>query len=194
MSRRYEFRHRKSIELREQALEAFRRGEKPPDVSRLFDIPPRTARQWYSDYKKREAGIAATNSAENQRSAKFELPILAESPRTAADSSQAFAVDAELLPQDDQPIAGSGLSNFRLAERTLRSVALNFTQPSGSVGVQAAMGLLRLVQMEAELPRHILNGQEERTIESEREEVSKMSVDQLMREYRHIIGGGRPSV
>ncbi|MUH00092.1 hypothetical protein F7734_50595 [Scytonema sp. UIC 10036] len=75
-----------------------------------------------------------------------------------------------------------------MARQMLRDMALSSGGGNPAV-TRAASSLLKIVEMEAELPKSLLSGQKEESLEVVRKEVSQMTPDELMAEYKSIIAG-----
>jgi hypothetical protein len=55
--------------------------------------------------------------------------------------------------------------------------------------MQACVGLMKIAQMRAELPSHILEEREEKTLASERKNLENMTAEELAKEYKALIEG-----
>jgi hypothetical protein len=156
-------------------LDAWRsmmRGWKAKDLNEEYGIPHTTAHAWYKEFK-----------AEQQRNQ--ELGAITPSK---GNNSESTTVDAEMVEENDGLVIDTETPSFVLAENTLRAIASNVRKFGGAVGVQASLGLLRCVQMRAEMPKHLLHGEDVETVQGELDEVREMGVDELSQAYRELLG------
>lgn len=79
------------------------------------------------------------------------------------------------------------LSDLALARETLRSIALKPHRKGATAGIGASLGLLRLVQMQADIPNHVIDGVIDVTIADERKELKEKSPADLAREYKELL-------
>jgi len=79
------------------------------------------------------------------------------------------------------------MTDFALARKVLRDIAKNFSQPGASVGIQAALGLIKLVQLRKEIPSDILNETPVNNLKLEREKLKDLSPEELQQRYKAII-------
>jgi hypothetical protein len=83
----------------------------------------------------------------------------------------------------------SELSDIALARETLRAIALKPHKKGATAGIGASLGLMRLVQMQAEMPSHIIDGVIDVTIEDERKQLKEKSPADLARAYKELLDG-----
>lgn len=83
----------------------------------------------------------------------------------------------------------SNLSDLDLARTTLRAIALKPHKKGATAGIGASLGLMRLVQMQADMPSHIIDGVIDVTIEDERKQLKEKSPADLAREYTELLKG-----
>ena len=83
----------------------------------------------------------------------------------------------------------SDLSDIALARETLRAIALKPHKKGATAGIGASLGLMRLVQMQAEMPNHVIDGVIDVTIEDERKQLKEKSPADLAREYKELLEG-----
>jgi|688.fasta_scaffold781116_2 hypothetical protein len=83
----------------------------------------------------------------------------------------------------------SNLSDLELARDTLRAIALRPHKKGATAGIGASLGLMRLVQMQADLPNHVIDGVIDVTVEDERKQLKEKSPADLAREYKELLEG-----
>lgn len=83
----------------------------------------------------------------------------------------------------------SDLSDIALARETLRAIALKPHKKGATAGIGASLGLMRLVQMQADIPSHVIDGVIDVTIEDERKQLKEKSPADLAREYKELLEG-----
>jgi hypothetical protein len=156
---------------KEEVCEKLRAGVDRATIRADYpDIPDATIRSW----------------ARRLRLATFECNT------DATDSKPTPHVNVEVLPPYSSnlvPLDGAAnSSDFSLARVTLRTIARDKNEP-GSVRVQASLGLLKMVAMRAELPKHILEEiEEESNLNAERDRLTQSSPVELTRHYREALG------
>jgi hypothetical protein len=75
------------------------------------------------------------------------------------------------------------LSDFELGRQVLRSIALDPDKRDSS-RIQAAIALIRSVEIGQDLPQHVKEGKEEVSMHSERKKLEGLSPEELAREYK----------
>lgn len=109
---------------------------------------------------------------------------LATAP-TSSPKSVAVAVEV-LEPQVDVLEITKNyenLSDFELGRNVLRSIALDPEKRDAS-RIQAAIALIRSVEIGQDLPKHVREGKEVTTLEQERKSLEGLSLEELAREYK----------
>jgi hypothetical protein len=90
-------------------------------------------------------------------------------------------------PEGDRA-ALSNLTNFQLAEWAFRDVVVRPTQQGAMAKIKAAESLARLLSLKANLPKNIIEGREEVTLEEERTKLlQEMSPAEMAKEYKRMI-------
>ncbi len=149
-------------EYKPRVWQSFNGGMIPAQIIAKFGVAKSTAYDWHKDWKRGKPAIP-----ERRRHLSPPHPVSGVHEKEVIDSSEE-------------------LSDFALAEKVLREIATG-QEHSSAVRVQACLGLMRLVQMQAELPRHILYGKEEATITSERKNLEGMSAQELWEDYKRLL-------
>jgi hypothetical protein len=78
-------------------------------------------------------------------------------------------------------------SDFEVGRQTLRAIALN-PESREAARIQAAMALIRSVEIGQDLPKHIREGREQTTVASERKSLEGLSPEVLARLYKEELG------
>jgi vacuolar-type H+-ATPase subunit I/STV1 len=78
------------------------------------------------------------------------------------------------------------LSNFEVGQKVLRAIALNPESREAS-RIQAAMALIRSVEIGQDLPKHVREGQEKTTLEEEREKLKGLTKEEIAAEYEYLM-------
>jgi transcriptional regulator with XRE-family HTH domain len=78
------------------------------------------------------------------------------------------------------------LSDFEVGRTVLRAIALNPESREAS-RIQAAMALIRSVEIGQDLPKHIRQGQEKTTLEEEREKLKGLTKEEIAAEYEYLM-------
>lgn len=105
---------------------------------------------------------------------------------SAPTSSYTKSVAVEVLePCDVLEITKSyeNLSDFELGRQVLRAIALDPDKRDAS-RIQAAIALIRSVEIGQDLPKHVREGKEVTTLEQERKSLEGLSLEELAREYK----------
>jgi hypothetical protein len=183
MARRSQHEH-----LKPEIWAAFSKGAKPKDAIERFGVPSATAYIWFRDFQQNPSLPnrileSFQNSRKNLESYETVDSEFVPLPHPPQSINNALAIQEDSRKNDS-----SNLTNFQLAEKTLRAIASDEDQP-GAVRVQACLGLMRLIQMQVELPKHILEGKEQDSVASERKKLEGMSAEELAREYKAMIDG-----
>lgn len=167
MTRRSRWEH-----LKDEIIQHCKEGKTPKQLYLMFpDVPPRTIRDWYDLVYPRTPP---------------------HFPKDSPDTKTIIPEDTQVIPSRKRLVAldgGEQLSDFALARKTLRAIAKNFDQPGAYVGVQAAAGLLRLIQIRSEIPKHILDEVEVTGIEEERDRLKEISLEELQQQYKDVANG-----
>jgi hypothetical protein len=171
MKRKKQYGHLKSA-----VVQAFQEGKSGAELVEFFEIPKSTIYDWLAEFRK------------SQKQEK-DKPT---TPKKVSEKSSKL-VPVEVLPQSLTVIDGgkaledlSDLSDFQLARQVLRGMAQNPDTRDAS-RIQASLALARLVQLEAELPKHVLEGKEQSSIASERKKLEGLSAEELAREYQREL-------
>lgn len=90
---------------------------------------------------------------------------------------------------NEEELEDSKLSDIALARETLRAIALKPHKKGATAGIGASLGLMRLVQMQADIPSYVMDGVIDVTIEDERKQLKEKSPADLAREYKELLGG-----
>jgi transcriptional regulator with XRE-family HTH domain len=77
-------------------------------------------------------------------------------------------------------------SDFEVGRQTLRAIALNPEAREAS-RIQAAMALIRTVEIGQDLPKHIREGREQTSVASERKSLDGLSPEVLARLYKEEL-------
>ncbi|HEY9644459.1 MAG TPA: hypothetical protein V6C57_28445 [Coleofasciculaceae cyanobacterium] len=166
MARRSAFEH-----LKPEIEAEFQEGKHPTDLYGAYSQVPRaTIREWFKPYRQ----DSTTNSTD----------IPPDNQNLAVTPTQVLPPPSKLVAID----GGDNASDFQLARRVLRSIARNPSQEGASVGVQAAVGLMKLIQLRAEMPKHILEESEDVTIEDERNNIKDVPPSEVARRYKEALG------
>jgi len=156
-------------EYKEEVCEQLRSGKTASELSRAYpDISYKTIYTWFRAVKALEPQLE----------------------KGLGEPQTSHRATVEVLPPQSNvsPIGTSGgISDYALARRTLRNIAKDSNE-SGGVRVQASLGLLRMVSMRYELPKHILDEIEESSINEERDRITTASPAELSRRYREALG------
>jgi hypothetical protein len=167
MARRSRWEH-----LKDEIIQHCKEGKTPRELYLMYpDVAPKTIRDWYELIYPR---------------------VPPQSPQNSPDAKTIAPQDIQIIPSRKKLVAldgGEQLSDFALARKTLRAIAKNFNQPGAYVGVQAAAGLLKLVQIRAEIPKHILDETEVTGIEEERDRLKEVSLEELQQQYKDVANG-----
>jgi hypothetical protein len=78
------------------------------------------------------------------------------------------------------------LSDFELGRQVLRAIALDPDKRDAS-RIQAAIALIRSVEIGQDLPVHVREGKEVTTLEQERKSLEGLSLEELAREYKREL-------
>lgn len=135
------------------------------------DVPPKTIRNWHELVSPR---------------------IRPDSPQNSPEVKTIDPQDIQVLSPQQKLVALDGaeqISDFALARKTLRAIAKNFSQPGAGVGVQAAIGLMKLTALRAELPRYIIDEIEVTRIDEERDRLKEASLEELQQQYKDVANG-----
>ena len=161
--------------LKPSVFKAFEQGKSALDVIKFFKIPRSTAYDWLKEYK--ESLLP-----------KPPRPKIPERPQLLPplEVSEAEIVEPRPFRVIDGGRAGEELSDFQLARKVLREIALD-ENLRDATRLQAALGLLRLPAMKAEIPKHLLEDREQTTMASERKKYEGMSAEELAKEYKALI-------
>lgn len=148
-------------------------GVTQKEVARRVGVSVRTVEEWQKKKLYREC----LQSLSGQIG-------LATAP-TSSPKSVAVAVEV-LEPQVDVLEITKNyenLSDFELGRNVLRSIALDPEKRDAS-RIQAAIALIRSVEIGQDLPKHVREGKEVTTLEQERKSLEGLSLEELAREYK----------
>jgi transposase len=162
--------------LKPSVFQAYDQGKSALEVMKFFKIPRSTAYDWHKEY--RESKLPKSPNPKNPEPPQLQAP-LEVSKVEVLEPSRPFRVINGCR-------CGEELSDFQLARRTLREI-INDTECSDAVRLQATLGLLKLVPMKAELPKHVLEDQEQTSLQAERKKLEGMSVEELAKEYKREL-------
>lgn len=170
MARRSRWEH-----LKEEIIQHCKEGKTAIELSQMYpDVPRATIRDWHTQSAPDSAKIPP----------RFRQ-VSVNTETIAPQDTQAINPQQKLVALD----GGEQMSDFALARRTLRAIAKNFNQPGAGVGVQAAIGLMKLTQLRAELPKHILDETEVAIVDEERDYLKEVSVEELRQQYKDLANG-----
>jgi len=153
--------------LKPQAVRLYRRGVIPNHVALKLGIPKSTAYDWFKEFKSAES------------------PVMGEIVEPIPESDRKPEASPGISKIHKLAVIEGGNSDIALAKRTLREIC--DSNESGAVRVQAALGLMRLAALRAELPKHVLEETEQVTLASERKNYEGMTAEELAREYKNLI-------
>lgn len=149
-------------EYKPRVWQSFNRGVIPAQIIAKFGVAKSTAYDWHKDWKRGK-------------------PAIPEPRRHPSPPHPVSGVyERKVIEKEEE------LSDFALAEKVLRAIASGEEHPN-VVRVQACLGLIRLAQMQAELPSHILYGGMEATVVSERKNLESTSAQELWEEYKRLL-------
>ena len=146
-------------------------GVSQREVSRRLGIHIRTIESWQKKKLYQET-----------------LRTLSGQVTLASVEKAASKVSVEVLEplKSLEPKEYEGLPDFEFIRRNLRRIASN-PNIRESTQVQASLALARLIQMKAELPKHVLEEKEQATMTSELKNLEGMTAEEIIREYRSVI-------
>jgi len=110
---------------------------------------------------------------------------------TAPNPSTPKSVAVEVLEPESTDFLSitrdyENLSDFELGRQTLRAIALN-PESREAARIQAAMALIRSVEIGQDLPKHIREGREQTSVASERKSLEGLSPEELARLYKEEL-------
>ncbi len=113
---------------------------------------------------------------------------LATAPNPTTPKSVAVEVLEPSMASDVFSITRDyeNLSNFELGQKVLRAIALNPESREAS-RIQAAIALIRSVEIEQDLPKHVREGQEKTTLAEELKKLEGLTPEQIAAEYEYLM-------
>ncbi len=110
---------------------------------------------------------------------------------TAPNPSIPKSVAVEVLEPESSDVFEiikdfENLSDFEVGRKVLRAIALNPESREAS-RIQAAMALIRSVEIGHDLPQHIREGTEQSSIEAERKKLEGLNAEELARLYKEEL-------
>jgi transcriptional regulator with XRE-family HTH domain len=150
-------------------------GVTQKEVARRVGVSVRTVEEWQKKKLYREC----LQSLSGQIG-------LATAP-TSSPKSVAVAVEV-LEPCDVLEITKSyeNLSDFELGRQVLRAIALDPEKREAS-RIQAAIALIRSVEIGNDLPKHVREGREQTSLKEERRKLEGLSAEELARLYKEEV-------
>ncbi|MEH2138543.1 hypothetical protein [Nostoc sp.] len=169
MARRSRWEH-----LKNEVINFYKEGKTPRELYPMYpNVPPRTIRDWCDSFSPRNPPKSPQDSPDIKTIAPEDVQIISpESP------SKLIALDG-----------GERLSDMALARNALRDAVKNPTKPGAAIKIQASFGLMRLTQLRAELPRHIVDETEMTGVEEERDRLKEISLEELQQQYKDAVSG-----
>lgn len=162
--------------LKPEAYKLWTSGTPFTRVSKTLGIPKNTVKRWFQKFEKGEQPPVVPYVAPDEKKAAPVAPQ-AKIVRVRAEDLAVEAVNA---------IASKDVSSFVLARDTLRELCQVRGNALG-IAVQAATCLLKTVQMEADLPAHILYGGSSEDNATSIEEFKNMSAEDKSIKLRELL-------
>ncbi|MBD2492532.1 hypothetical protein [Aulosira sp. FACHB-615] len=171
MARRSRWEH-----LKDEIVQHCKDGKTPVELAAMYpDVPRATIHGWYD--------LAYADSENNPKHFR----------KRSEDIKTIASQDIQVIPPTENKLValdgGEQLSDFALARRALRDAIKNPTKPGTAIKIQASFGLLKLTQMRAELPRHVLDEIEVTGVDEERDRIKEVSLEELQQQYKDVVNG-----
>lgn len=158
--------------LKPSVFQSFEQGKSVLEVIKFFKLPKSTAYDWNKEFK--ESKLPKPPTPKNPEPPQLQAPL---------ELSEVEILEPRVFRVIDGGRCGEELSDFQLARRTLRSIIAD-PDTSHAVKLQASLGLMKMVPMKAEFPKHVLEDSEVASLEQERKSLEGMSAEELAREYK----------
>ena len=168
--------------LKPQVFESFHNGGTPNRIIAQFGIPKSTAYDWYKEFK---ASLDNPITKPPDSGINLVIPELPKAQKKIPEKNTHVTVVTPEVIEDETDQIADKKSDFDLIRDQLRSL----TDPArwgGGVAVQACACLMKLMQLQQDLPKHLIDGKEQQTIDEVRKEVADMDAEELSRMLKEL--------
>lgn len=175
----------KHAKYRPKVEELLRAGLQPSEISRRMpDVPRATIYGWAKQITGPAGGTGDAIAPDQVVDGKGQL--IPFRPQPPAGDQHNLLADYQQIIHQLEGSDSTDLPDFLLIQREMRRLVS--TSPNPAIQIQAGNLLARMIQLRAEIPRHILNEESQSHLAREMGGLDTLSDDELARQYKDLLG------